>query len=148
MWLIALKFLKGVPWKKVMPIVFVCGILAANFFYIFKLTAERDIARAKRDKAVAELVVAEGNYAQCKLNRVEQDKILELFSAQALLASAAKEKLDLALEDALAIANTAAEAREELAEVSARYDAIRERSQDVNLCVTYEMVLRALAGEE
>ena len=148
MWMIALKFLKGVPWLKVAPIVFVCGILAFNFFYIYKLTAERDIARANRDKAIAELVVAEEDYAQCKLNRVEQDEILKLFSAAALLASAEKERLDLALEDALVAANTAAEAKEELAEVSAKYDAIRERSQEVNLCETYELVLRALAGEE
>ena len=145
---VILGFLSSVPWKKVLPIVGVLAILAANFFYIYKLTVERDIAKAKRDKAVAELVVAEGNYAQCKSNREEQGRIILNYSNEAIRGDEERQRLDLALQDALQVANSAAAAEEALAEVSAKYDAIRERSQDVNLCVTYELVLRALAGEE
>ena len=136
-----------IPWMKVLPIVGVLAILAANFFYIYKLTAERDIARAKKDKAVAELVVAEGNYAQCKLNREEQGRIILDYSNEAIRGAEERQRLDLALQDALEVANSAAAAEEALAEVSAKYDAIRERSEEIGLCGTYELVLRALAGE-
>ena len=136
---IILEFLKSVPWKKVLPIIIVLGIIAANFFYIYKLRSERDIARAKLESAVM-------NYEQCKVNRIAQDKLIMEYSENAAKAAEEKADLDEKLARAVERARSLASAQQQLEIVTDKYNKLREESEGRTVCKTYEVVLIALAG--
>lgn len=143
-----IEFLKTVPWKKVLPVIAVIGIICANFFIMFKLRTERDLAVAQRDTARARVIAAEQNYKQCKVNREAQEILLNEYSVASVAAAEQKKRLDNELAKASAIASRAVMAEAGLAEVTAKYNKLKELSAEATLCETYEIVLRALGGEE
>jgi septal ring factor EnvC (AmiA/AmiB activator) len=145
-WIAFWKILKGLPWAKILPVTGVVLLLAANFFYIFMLRSQRDIARANESKAAAELQVAKQNYSLCRANREILELEIARLNERIVKIGEEKVKLDADLAQAQRRAAELAAAEEELIEVRESYAELRRQLPEMSVCQTYEAVLVALAG--
>jgi len=141
MWMIALEFLKGIPWGKVLPLLAVLTLVVGGFLYV-------DNLRDENEKLKLQIEVLNRDYGQCKANREAQDEIIAEYSKNAEDAAKRKEELDEALDRIATLVASLIKAKAQLADVSKKYDKLRQEAGEIPLCATYENVLRAMAGEE
>jgi len=145
-WIALWKIVKGLPWGKILPVLGVVLLLVGNFVYIFSLQAQRDIARANEDKAIAELQVCEQNYARAQANTNAALAQIAATNIKIALIGTQKSQLDARLREAELKAARLAAAASELESIRADYEELRARMPEMNVCQTYEAVLIALAG--
>ena len=134
--------LKNLPWKYILAGLVILAIGGT----MFMLKSQRDVARAERGEALAQLQVEQMNYDLCVANRENLQAAIDKTNEKIMEIVEEKEALDRELHEALHKASLLAAAKRELADVSDKYDRLRMQSENLTVCETYETALIALAG--